>query len=93
MGIIKEKHINKYILPVEVLDSICDLEESYLNECVEISKSCKREGYKPFGKEYESRCKKSRGFYEGLIDELLEGYNSSSDCESFDIGEDSVFDW
>lgn len=73
-------------IPPKVMDEICDLEDAYANECIEISEECMAEGYPPFDSHYELRCENARKWYDEQIDELLEDYitDMNEDVEDYD---------
>ena len=49
------------------IETICDLEQQYQDECQEIAEQCEAEGYPANGSNYELRCSEARKYYDEQI--------------------------
>lgn len=49
------------------IDTICELEQQYLDECEEIAEQCEAEGYPANGSNYDLRCADTRKYYDEQI--------------------------
>lgn len=51
----------------EYIEEICNLEQSFQEECEEIALQCEAEGYPSHGSNYELRCAETRKRYDEQI--------------------------
>ena len=56
------------------IETICDLEQQYQDECQEIAEQCEAEGYPANGSNYELRCSEARKYYDEQIEIIDANY-------------------
>ena len=56
------------------IDTICELEQQYLDECEEIAEQCEAEGYPANGSNYDLRCAEVRKYYDEQIEIIDANY-------------------
>ena len=56
------------------IETICDLEQKYQDECQEIAEQCEAEGYPANGSNYELRCSEARKYYDEQIEIIDANY-------------------
>lgn len=49
------------------IDTICELEKAYQEECQKIAEQCEAEGYPANGSNYDLRCADTRKYYDEQI--------------------------
>lgn len=59
----------------EDIETICELEKAYLDECEEIAEQCEAEGYPANGSNYDLRCAETRKYYDKQIEIIDANYN------------------